>query len=219
LKRGEEAEITFLDGDLMSDGQLNMTSYYQHSVKVDGRWTDFVCTQHEDTSQACPICEGDSYPAMVGVFSVIDHRNYTNKQGNNVQDQVRLFVAKKHTLAQLQKIAVKRGGLAGARFDISRTDGEKTPNVGDLIDFSNKKPVKKILAKYKAEVVEYEKAIHYYTPEELREQGFGVVQEGGTRESTGAKPKKKQKKKKKKTKKTTIKNKKGSSKDPNYYDD
>lgn len=171
---GSDTAITFLDGNL-ADGILDIPFYYEHQMHMNGSWKNwFICTQDEEP---CPICEGGHYPSYVGAMTVIDHSEYTSKKDNKVyKDQVRLFVAKKDTIKQLQKLAVKRGGLRGCRFDVSRV-GDKAASVGNVFDFTEKLTEDQLKAKYKdtnspfnyGEIL----SATYFPAKELRKLGFG----------------------------------------------
>jgi hypothetical protein len=182
VKEGEEARITFLDGDLNSDGALNFFGYLEHNLLINGSWGNtYVCTRE---SEPCPICAAGDKPSFVGVFSIIDHSEYKSKKGEIYKDTPKLFVAKKDTLKLLHTIAVKRGGLAGCTFDAMRT-GDKSASVGSMFDFVEKQSLQSLMEKYtRKEMVEgkptgkmvtiavpanYEHEITYFTAEELRE--------------------------------------------------
>ncbi|MGK9084949.1 hypothetical protein KXR64_16635 [Brucella intermedia] len=190
LKEGEEKRITFLDGDLDDNGMLSDQRYYQHSLHMNGDWKHFVCTADVDQSQPCPICaknDKDSKPALVGVLTVIDHSEHVIQAGPNKgqvrKNQRRLYVMKKGTIKHLQKLAEKRGGLAGCTFDISRT-GDKEPAVGNQFDFVEKHDSLDSLAAELGIKVEdclpanYAEEIKYYSPQELIELGVGKAQGG-----------------------------------------
>jgi hypothetical protein len=182
MKDGTDKRITFLDGDLNEDGMLDITYFYEHTVRINGGWSNFICTADTDTSQPCPICESGDRPSFVGVMTVIDHSEHTIQKGPNagkvIKNQRKLFVCKRNTIKQLTKIAAKRGGLAGCTFDVSRT-GDKEPSVGNQFDFVEKfESYDDIAAKYglKLEDVqpaEYAEELKYRTPEELVELGVG----------------------------------------------
>jgi len=181
IPKGESTSITFLDGDLV-DGILDIPFYHEHNVNMNGSWMNwFICTQDEEP---CPICEGGGSASYVGVMTVIDHGEYTSKKDGVVhKDNVKLFVAKRDTIKLLQKYAVKRGGLRGCTFDVSRT-GDKSPAVGSAFDFTEKLTEQQLAAKYKpskAGELDRSKAVNYedylkglYQPaSELRKLGFG----------------------------------------------
>lgn len=175
VPEGKDSAITFVDGDLV-DGVLDIPFYYEHNVNMNGKWGNFfICTQDEEP---CPICEGGLNPSYVGVMTVIDHSSYVSKKDSKTyKDQIRLFVAKRDTIKQLQKLAAKRGGLTGCRFDVSRT-GDKSPSVGNVFDFTEKLTMAQVAQTYgadRAKPINYEEYLgELYKPaKELRKLGFG----------------------------------------------
>lgn len=180
LPAEESAAITFVDGDLTDKGVLDCFMYREHTLFLQGKWNNFYPCTGDD--EPCPICETGDDPSLVGVFTIIDHREYKGKKAI-YKDQPKLFVAKRGTLKILQQIASKRGGLAGCTFDVTRTSDDKA-NVGDLFDFTEKTDIATLRKKYvqknkdgKPETVfkpaVYEEEIVYYSADELRKQGFG----------------------------------------------
>lgn len=186
LKEGQEARITFIDGNLDETGALDAFSFPQHQVFANGRWNNFfVCTKHEGY---CPLCESGDVPARVAVLTVIDHRETKSKDGTKTyRDQKRLFVMKHDTYQILQNMAKKRGGLAGITVDVMRT-GDRSPNVGNHFDFIEKNPVEKLRQAFTKKVkkedgsevlvtdftpANYEEEIVYHSPSELEAMGFG----------------------------------------------
>jgi len=177
---GKDATITFLDGDLDADGMLDIPYYFEHNLQIGGRYGNhFACIQE---SEPCPICEGGDNPSYVGLLTIIDHRSYKSKAGKEFSNQVRLFVAKRQTIKQLQKLAEKRGGLAGCTFDASRT-GSQSAAVGSMFDFTEKTPLATLKKQYStkemiAEPMNYEDIVAAitFTAEELRNtHGFGSL--------------------------------------------
>lgn len=179
-----ERQISFMDGDLDEDGLLNCDMFNEHTVKINGDFEQFICTA-ATTGGYCPICDrGDSPPALVGVFTVCDHTPHTVQKGNNagkiIVNTRKLFVAKRETVKQLQKIAVKRGGLTGCTFDVTRGN-DRTASVGTQFDFVSKMSLPEIMAKYGIVTKEdeqfgpadYAHELTYRTPEELIELGIG----------------------------------------------
>lgn len=172
VPRGQERRITFLDGDLDDDNELVMTAYYEHNLYMNGRWNNFfVCTGNED--EPCPICEEGKMPSMVAVFTIIDHSEYTDRNGKTHKDQPKLLVAKRQTQKLLEYQAAKRGGIAGITFDVARIDEDQSAAVGTSFDFVEKNPVSKIKQKFGVDVYNYEDIINYRSPDDLRKMGFG----------------------------------------------
>ena len=52
----KDAQITFLDGSIGEDGLLEVPVFYEHRVRINGEWENFVCTADKDESQPCPLC-------------------------------------------------------------------------------------------------------------------------------------------------------------------
>lgn len=180
IPKGETARVTFIDGNLLEDGTLDILTFREHSVKVNGDWQQFVCIAEQEP---CPICEGGDFPSLVGVLTIIDHRSYKGKKAV-YKDNQRLYVAKKQTIKALQQAATKRNGLAGATFEISRLN-DNDPNVGGGFDFEEKRSIDECKKAYtrkgkdgKTTTVfmpaDYEKEIVYLTGKKLRAMGFGT---------------------------------------------
>lgn len=177
IPEGEEARITFVDGNIDQEGNIDFFMYYEHNLMLNGKWGNFfVCTKDVEP---CPICEAGDKSAFVGVFTVIDHREFKAKDGKIYKDSPRLFVAKKDTIKTLQMLGAKRGGLAGCTFDVART-GEKSASVGSMFDFQEKNSIEDLQAKYQRKnadgkmetffvPADYEKECNYMTAEQLRE--------------------------------------------------
>ena len=177
LTDGGSATLTFLDGDLDSDGMLDIPYYFEHNISMGGKYGHFFACNGEN--EPCAICEGGTAPSFVGLLSVIDHRSYTTKaDGKEHQYDVKLFAAKRQTLKMLQKYAEKRDGLAGCTFDASRT-GAQSAAVGSMFDFTDKMTLAQIAKKYGADkkVINYDDVIGEITfsRDELKKLGFGSL--------------------------------------------
>jgi hypothetical protein len=189
LPNGQDGKITFLDGNLNADGTLAVTMIKEHNLNINGNYKNwYACTDHGgEGSEPCPICEGGDKPYVAGLFTIIDHSKYVDKNGKKRGNEVRLFVAKREALNILQKRATQKGGLAGITFEVSRS-GSQSPNVGNMFDPIKKNPVKKVIQAFKPKIIElakegmfdkknlclaYEEIIPFYTAEQLRKRGFG----------------------------------------------
>lgn len=175
LPEGKDGSFTFLDGN-MADDILDIPFLYEHNVYMNGNWKNwFICTQ--DT-EPCPICEGGGKPYYAGFFTVIDHSEWTDKQGVKHRDEVKMFVAKRDTIKQLLKLSAKRGGLRGCRFDVSRT-GDKSPSVGNVFDFVQKYSEQELSQMYgqKSKPLDFNTILTeaYMDAKELRKLGFGSL--------------------------------------------
>jgi hypothetical protein len=199
IKEGEDARITFVDGELSAEGFLMPPRYYEHNLFLNGSWGNiFVCPEktNPESGDKCPICAGGDRPALVALFTIIDHREFKGKNDVLHRDTPKLLVAKSATFELLNKIALKRGGLAGCSFDVSRM-GDKAASVGSMFDFIEKhedldalkkefvRKVKDDKGKETGEIVtvfkpaDYETEIVYRTADELLSMGFGKGGLGG----------------------------------------
>lgn len=191
IKKGQEASLLFVDGVLGPKGYITPPRFYEHfTIMPGGKWGNVVCPQMTlpQSGDKCPVCENKDKAALVSLFTVIDLTPYTTKTGVVIPFSRKLFVAKPTTFELINKLAVKRGGLAGCRFDVSRT-GDKSPSVGDVFDFQEKlTDVEALKAKFTRsfktkdgtektvcdyEPIDYNKEIVFRTGDELRAMGFG----------------------------------------------
>jgi hypothetical protein len=185
LQPDEDKKATFLDGELNDEGMLDITTFYEHFLKVNGKPRNFICVAETDEPEECPICErGDSGKTFVGALTVLDHTKHKIQSGPNagkiIQNDRKLFIAKRGTLKMLTKMAIAREGLAGCQFNISRGNNQ-TPSVGNVFDFQYKfESYDEIAAKYELPLEEvapavYDDELTFYTAAELIELGVGKV--------------------------------------------
>lgn len=183
IKEGEEAKITFLDGDISDQGFLLPPRFFEHMVKVNGKWTNFVCPEKTNphSGEKCPLCATNEKAALVAVFTIIDHRVTSSTDGTKTyKDQRRLYLVKQQAYEMLNKLAVKRGGLTGTSWDVSRV-GDKSPASGNMFDFIEKNDMTELQKVYRETIevdgkkveqtyatpANYDEEIVYHTGEEL----------------------------------------------------
>jgi hypothetical protein len=196
LAEGEEARITFVDGDLVDTPEgkfLLPPRYYEHNLMLNGQWGNhFVCPEKTapHLNQKCPICESGDRPSLVALFTVIDHREFTSKDKTKTyKDTVKLFVANAQAFEILNKLAQKVGGLAGSTWDVSRA-GDKSPRTGNSYFPQGKETdLQKLRQQHQYEstdpktnvktvhtkfaVLDYEKEIIFRDGDALRAMGLG----------------------------------------------
>jgi hypothetical protein len=120
-----ETRVTFID-DTAATGHKPALALYEHQLYLNGRWTNwFTCLG----AKKCPLCQSGEKPYYAGVYTVIDHNEWTDKQGKKHQDEVRLFVAKTDVLRLMQHISQKNDGMRGLVLDVMRK-AQKDANVG-----------------------------------------------------------------------------------------
>lgn len=162
MKEKEEAQITFIDGELATEGAWkgypDPPRYWEHNLFLEGTWSHFfVCPEktNPDLGEKCPLCESGDKAYFVAVFTVIDHRQIPSSKDKNkvYKDQKKLLVAKPQTFELLTKHALKRKGLAGCTFEASRV-GDKSASVGSMFEFVEKKPIEEWQKLYTIEKVD-----------------------------------------------------------------
>lgn len=164
MRDGDEGEITFVDDDsrphlfevpelddkdepvldkegepVLREVKLDLPLVYsEHQLHLDGHWRNwFTCLK--PLGMACPICAGGDNPAQCAAFTIIDHREWTDKQGNKHKDELKLYIVKTSspTYKLVQKLSTRKKGLRGVRVEVSRV-GAQSANVGNSFDFLDK---------------------------------------------------------------------------------
>lgn len=175
---GQDFRFTFLDGDLTPEGMIDCPMWREHTVHHNGRWQNYIAIDDEPD----PVQETTERDAsFVFGLSGIDHTEVVSKDGKVFKDRKKLFVGKRKTLGVLLKIAQKRGGLAGATFDITRTNDEAAA-VGDMFEFVGKTPLEELQATFGEAAIpaNFAEELTYYNADQLRKMGFGVKNVVGT---------------------------------------
>jgi hypothetical protein len=178
---GKDYLITFLDGDLDSNGLIQMNVWAEHTMQVSGDWDNYVCL----APNFCPMCAADDRADLVQAFTVIDQNPYTvqsgQKKGMTIPWQRKLYVVKRMTLGQLQKIAQKHGGLRGLQLTVCRTT-TKSPAAGDMFEaqqkFSDEELAEAFPKNEKGDRQDvpfvYNDVAPFYPAEKLKELGIGT---------------------------------------------
>ena len=177
MKPGEEKTLTFLDGNLDEDGDLENICYYEHTVNDPSRkYPKFVCINDPANGVSCPLCEMDNYPYLVTAFTVLNHTPWVSKKDKKEHSgSIRLLAAKMSVADILRKKAVKRDGLTGATFEVTRSNKDAY-NVGDDWDYIQKNTLEEIQAAFPdldVKPLDYEKVIPVHTRDELIALGYG----------------------------------------------
>lgn len=176
LKAGEEATITFVGDD-------KGFFVWEHNLKVNGKWGNFVtCTQDW---KPCPVCEAGHKPTYTAYYTIIDHREFTLKNGpsagKTVKNRKVLYPAKGSAMIVLSDLKKNLKSISGRTFTVKRLSGED-PNCGR--DFTTKGQLspaqwKALAAAAKVTEAELKDDIKYkivlkpMSDEELAALGFG----------------------------------------------
>lgn len=204
LLPGEEARITFVDGELDENGYFNPVRGYEHKVFRTGEKFPhyYLCPKlnNPQSGMECPICSGGDFPSFNAFLTIVDHTAHASKKtpGKIIQNQRRLFVAPSGFMDKiLIKLAQKLGGLQGQTFDVSRGESEKSSRVGDLYVPIERKPLEELQKMYVEPVTdkqgkptgqmqtvftpaEYDKETVALNAEQLMQLGFGAPAPGQT---------------------------------------
>lgn len=173
-----EATITFIDGNLNDMNQLEPLVWEHDGILYNGRYEQFLCVK--DQEPACPLCEAGDRPYLAAFLTVIVHTDYEVRSGKNKGNIIkapyrRLFVAKPTTVKLLTKHAIKRGGLAGCTFEVSRLS-DTDPKVGGTFEFVQKRSLKDLVNEYGEEFgqpYDYAEALTYHDGDTLLKMGVG----------------------------------------------
>lgn len=184
LEDNSEATITFLSGELDQYGQFEARAWEHDGIQHANRYNQFLCTKDQEP---CPLCAAGNKPYLATFLSCINHSPYTIKKGPKagtvLKNRKMLYVAKPATVAILTKLAIKRGGLTGCTFEISR-HGDKEPKVGSMFEFVQKSTLEQIeqqFGKDTATPADLSVELTYYSAAELTAMGLGkTVQTIGT---------------------------------------
>jgi hypothetical protein len=178
---GEERDVTFLDGDVVTEDGVELFDvpfYLQHTVQTGTTWLSFQCPKRKHGD--CPACNSGAKGTYVCVFTIINHTPIQSRKDPSVvyENQKQLFIATSGTREELFMRAKKFGGsLKGQLVNIGRSKKDKAPRVGDVFTFMGKRSLaelKKICGKeYNFSPANYDEDLFVYTPEQLLELGIG----------------------------------------------
>lgn len=162
LRVDEEAEVIFVD-DLGFWCEV-------HTVKIGDKFFDLTCCAEV---APCPIClkEGKS-PSGVVYFTVIDLRQFVDKQGNVIKNRKVLLGAKRTLAKQLFDLKNQYGSLVGRRVKLKRYTA-KDANTGIVVHVFDKIYNVAKLGEL-GRPFEYEKVLAPPTQEELAMIGYNV---------------------------------------------
>lgn len=139
MPKGSERQIIFLVNGVES------ISVFEHNVRLNGHWRNwFTCLKV--LGRPCPLCDwadshrGEFKRYPVTIFSVIDTHSYEDRAGKKHSNERRLLCCKSDTADVLKRKWLTRieagQDLRGAMFKVFRSNGDKSPGVGDDFEFT-----------------------------------------------------------------------------------
>jgi len=179
MKPEAERVITFLDGGLDVDGDLDSVCYYEHTINNPAqKYPKYVCINDAVSGVECPVCASGNTPYFATVFTVLTHEKWmSKKEKKEYEGSIQLFIAKTGVADKLRKKAKKyENGLIGATFEVTRTNADAF-NVGDDFDYVQSNTLSELQEAFpdcKVLPLDYDEVIKVHSAEELLALGFGT---------------------------------------------
>lgn len=179
MKPEAERVISFLDGGLDVDGDLDSVCYYEHTINNPAqKYPKYVCINDAVTGVECPVCMSGNTPYFATVFTVLTHEKWVSKkEKKEYEGSIQLFIAKTGVADKLRKKAKKyENGLIGATFEVTRTNADAF-NVGDDFDYVQSNTLEELQEAFpdcKVLPLDYDEVIKVHSAEELLALGFGT---------------------------------------------
>lgn len=180
MKPEQERVITFLDGGLDVDGDLDSICYYEHTINNPAqKYPKYVCINNPAEGSECPVCASGNNPYFATVFTVLTHEKWVSKkEKKEYEGSVQLFIAKTGVADKLRKKAKKyENGLIGATFEVTRTSKDAY-NVGDDFDYVQSNTLSEMQEAFPdcdVKPLDYDEVIKVHSAEELLALGFGTA--------------------------------------------
>jgi hypothetical protein len=93
-------------------------SFWEHAINVPGQgWRHFTCLR---PNPGCPMCAMGDRPYYVTLFSVVDTREYTDKNGQVHKNQKKIHALKTEAAGKFFKLREQSKGLKGKSILVSR---------------------------------------------------------------------------------------------------
>lgn len=141
IKDGQTKTVRFRDN-------TQITGIYYHSLKIEGRWRYYVCSEGteipDDRPVRCAFCAAGIGRSVRAVYEVIDREEWEDKQGVKHCHTPRLFEVTQKLHMNIQHIA-KKGMLTDRDVEITRNgvqqaqyivlpDPEPTPEIPEGVE-------------------------------------------------------------------------------------
>ena len=148
MPAGSTREIVFVDNEPVQ--------IYEHNWKANGSWKNWA-TCLRGIEDECPGCDvlGENNRYFVGIYTVVDTSEWTDRRGNKHQFEINLLPAKLKSLKKFRRKSGERieaggTGLAGCLYRLAR-DSKDDPSIGGEAEFVREVEMDKLfqLALYK----------------------------------------------------------------------
>lgn len=136
MPNNQEKLITFVDTPVIDlDGVQIKTpfQYNEYQLQLNGNWRNWFT---QPINPQDDVLKEMGYKASkVAVMTIVDHSEWTDKQGNLHKDELSLYVVKRSQpiWKQIEKLIERNGSLAGKTFRVHRM-GDKSPGSGSMLE-------------------------------------------------------------------------------------
>lgn len=111
---------------------------YEHQFQLGGSYYNWL-TCLRPLGLACPFCDANKNRYRAAIWTILDVDGYVDSNSVEHKNIKRLFVAKSKTYQRVKLLAERRAekgeSLKGAKYHVTRTESDKSPNVGDDFEF------------------------------------------------------------------------------------
>jgi hypothetical protein len=116
----------------------------EHNLKLNNRFHNFfTCIQEKET---CPICESNDNPGWALVGTIISHKAFTDKDGNEHKAQKQLFVAKGRARSRIiTQMERRKGDLTHSVYESTRGAGQTECSTGEDFEYLGKLNKEKLM--------------------------------------------------------------------------
>ena len=136
MPNNSEKLITFIDAPIIElDGVQIKTpfQYNEYQLQLNGNWRNWFT---QPINPQDDVLKEMGYKASkVAVMTIVDHSEWTDKQGNLHKDELSLYVVKRSQpiWKQIEKLLERNGSLSGKTFRVHRM-GDKSPGSGSMLE-------------------------------------------------------------------------------------
>jgi hypothetical protein len=139
MPKGDTRRVIFLtEGD-------EAPVLWEHQYKANGNWQNWI-TCLKPLGIECPFCDwseasdnNEFRRYKAAFFTIIDTSEYTDRSGTVHKNTKRLMCCKSGTAEKIKRkwMRLQEDGkpLRGAMFEIYRTNGDKSPSVGEDFEY------------------------------------------------------------------------------------
>lgn len=136
MPKDSDRLITFVDEPVIDLNGVRVQTpfkYNEYTIQLNGSWRNWFT---QPFNQEDDVLGQMEYKASkVAALTIIDHDEWTDKNGILHKDELTLYVVKRSSAVwkQIVKIIEREGSLAGKTFRVHRM-GDKSPAAGSMLE-------------------------------------------------------------------------------------